>query len=148
MYQPLFAPDLVKNYSDIQRVLTEKSCQIIDARPSGRFSGSDKEPRSGLSSGHMPNSVNLPFIELVDQVSKTLLPKDQLEDLFRRKNIDLEKPIITTCGSGVTACMIYFALDYLGVKNISVYDGSWTEYASIPSSIIIKSQDMNEINNG
>ena len=86
----------------------------------------------------MPNAINIPFMELVDQNSKTLLPKDKLLDLFRNKNVDLEKPIIASCGSGVTASIIYFALDYLGVGNISVYDGSWTEYAGIPSSKIIK----------
>lgn len=121
-------------------MLKEKSCQILDARPAGRFLGIDNEPRPGLSSGHMPSAINIPFTEIVDPISKTLIQKDQLENLFKKKGIDLEKPIITTCGSGVTASMIYFALDYLGVKNIAVYDGSWTEYASIPTSSIIKQE--------
>lgn len=131
---------LVKKYSDIQHVIKERSCQIIDARPSGRFLGLEREPRPGLPSGHMPVSINLPFTELVDPVSKTLIPKDELENIFKRKGVDLEKPIIASCGSGVTASVIYFALDNIGVKNISVYDGSWTEYASVPTSIIIKQE--------
>jgi thiosulfate/3-mercaptopyruvate sulfurtransferase len=116
----------------------DKTCQILDARPAGRFSGREKEPRPGLSSGHMPNAINIPFAELVDPISKTLIPKEKLKNLFKTKGVDLDKPIITTCGSGVTASMIYFALDYLGITNIAVYDGSWTEYASMPSSIIVK----------
>ena len=86
----------------------------------------------------MPNSINIPFTELVDPISKTLIPRDQLLNLFKSKNVDLDKPIITSCGSGVTASIIYFALDYLGKQNISLYDGSWTEYASQSSSVIIK----------
>jgi thiosulfate/3-mercaptopyruvate sulfurtransferase len=88
----------------------------------------------------MPNAINIPFVELVDPISKTLLTKDRLESLFKIKGVDFEKPIITSCGSGVTASIIYFALDYLGLKNIAVYDGSWTEYASIPTSTIIKQE--------
>ena len=86
----------------------------------------------------MPNAINVPFPEIMDPSTKTLLSKDQLLNLFKSKGVDLEKPIITTCGSGVTASMLYFALEYIGCKNISVYDGSWTEYASHPESQIVK----------
>ena len=78
-------------------------------------------------------------MEIVDPKTKTLLPKDQLADLFKIKGVDLDKPIVTTCGSGVTAAMLYFALEYLGAKGpLGVYDGSWTEYASLPTSKILK----------
>ena len=112
--------------------------QLVDARPSGRFKGTDPEPRPGLSSGHMPNAINVPFPEIMDPLTKKLLSKEDLMKLFQSKGVDLEKPVITTCGSGVTACMLYFALEYIGCKNISVYDGSWTEYASRPESKIVK----------
>ena len=137
-YHATLNPAIVKSYQEIQAALSQKSAQILDARPAGRFSGKDPEPRAGLSSGHMPLSISLPFPDLVDPVSKTLLPKDRLLALFQSKKIDLSQPIICTCGSGITAAMIYVALEQVGAATFSVYDGSWAEYASLPSSVIVK----------
>ena len=103
--------------------------QILDARPAGRFTGKDPEPREGLSSGHMPGSINVPFSAVLDPETKAFLPKDTLKKLFEEKGVDPSKPIITTCGTGVTAVAIATALEEAGygdAEKRKVYDGSWT----------------------
>ncbi|KAI1454543.1 thiosulfate sulfurtransferase [Annulohypoxylon moriforme] len=106
--------------------------QIIDARPNGRFTGKDPEPREGLSSGHMPGSISIPFSAVLDPKTKAFLPKEQLQKLFKEKGVDPSKPIISTCGTGVTAVVIDTALEEAGYgtpETRRVYDGSWTEWA-------------------
>lgn len=103
--------------------------QILDARPQGRWSGKAPEPRPGLSSGHMPGSTNVPFSELLDPTTRMILPADQLRKIFGAKGIDPDKPIITSCGTGVTAAVVDAALDEAGYGDESrrrLYDGSWT----------------------
>ncbi len=100
--------------------------QIVDMRPSERFLGKVAEPREGLRSGHIPKSRSFPFSELVKD--GRLISQEELRKLFRQKNIDLSKPIISTCGSGVTAPILNLALATLGVDNLSVYDGSWAQW--------------------
>ncbi|RQM08824.1 hypothetical protein DH86_00002983 [Scytalidium sp. 3C] len=118
--------------------------QILDARSKGRWSGTDPEPRPGLSSGHMPGSISLPMTELLDPEKKTMLPPDQLRKIFESKGIDPQRPIINSCGTGVTAAVIDAALIEAGYGEESrrrLYDGSWTEFAQRvkPSdSLIIK----------
>ena len=139
-YNSNFKPDLVKKYKDITNHISQcnKNVHVIDARPSGRFDGKDPEPRAGLDSGSMPYSINLPFSNLIDPSTKSLKSESELKKVFNDLNVDINKPIITTCGSGVTASIVYFALKELGAQDVSVYDGSWAEYASIPNSKIIK----------
>lgn len=102
--------------------------QILDARPYGRWSGKDPEPRPGLESGHIPGSISIPVSDLLDPVSKTILPGDQLRKVFEAKGVDPEKPIINSCGTGVTAAVIDAALTEAGYGNEKrrLYDGSWT----------------------
>jgi thiosulfate/3-mercaptopyruvate sulfurtransferase len=103
--------------------------QILDARSQGRWEGSEAEPRPGLRSGHMPGSTNIPFQELLDPDTKALLPKDELRKIFESKHIDPTKPIITSCGTGVTAAIIEAALkvaDFGKSDDRRLYDGSWT----------------------
>ncbi|KAK7738558.1 hypothetical protein SLS53_006078 [Cytospora paraplurivora] len=103
--------------------------QIIDARGYPRWSGNDPEPRPGLSSGHMPGSINIPFGEVLDPQTKTYLPKDKLRELFEKKGVDPNKPVITSCGTGVTAVVLETALAEAGFgtpETRKVYDGSWT----------------------
>ena len=102
--------------------------QVLDARPQGRFEGGAAEPRPGLRSGHIPGSLSLPSERLVDPVLRTLLPPDRLRALFLAAGIDLARPIVTTCGSGVTAGALAFALHRLGQDAVAVYDGSWSEW--------------------
>jgi thiosulfate/3-mercaptopyruvate sulfurtransferase len=103
--------------------------QILDARSEGRFKGNAPEPRPGLSSGHMPGSINIPYYLLLDPQTKAFLPPEQLRKVFEEKGVDPEKPIISSCGTGVTACIIETALDeaqYGSPGSRKVYDGSWT----------------------
>lgn len=139
--------ELVSNYADIIGNIEQlkvsqgkQGRQLVDARPAGRFAGTDPEPRAGLSSGHMPYSFNVPFNEVTDKATDKLKQGAELRQLFEQKGIDLGRPITTTCGSGVTASVLYFALLNAGVspQNLSVYDGSWTEYALNPHSEIVK----------
>ncbi|KAH6582270.1 hypothetical protein BASA60_002032 [Batrachochytrium salamandrivorans] len=111
---------------------------IVDARPAGRFYGSDPEPRAGLSSGHIPESRSMPSVMVFDPSTKDLLSPADLRKLCESRGINLDRPIICTCGSGVTASILYFAFERAGAKELAVYDGSWTEYASTPNARIGK----------
>ena len=110
--------------------------QILDARSAARFNGTAPEPRPGLSSGHMPGATSLPFTELIED--GRLKPAEKLRELFLTKQINLQQPITTTCGSGVTAAVIALGLEIAGAQDVSLYDGSWAEYAQQPDSIIEK----------
>jgi thiosulfate/3-mercaptopyruvate sulfurtransferase len=128
-------PESVKNLSQLKDKITNHQ-QILDARSAARFNGTAPEPRPGLSSGHMPGATSVPFTELVED--GRLKPADKLRELFLAKQVDLQQPITTTCGSGVTAAVIALGLEVVGAKNISLYDGSWAEYAQQPESVIEK----------
>jgi len=130
--------DAVRNFAQIQQMIAERA-QILDARSSGRFTGVLPEPRTGISSGHMPGAINTPFTELAE--SGRLKSPEQLRDYFAAKGVNIEQPITTTCGSGVTAAVIALSLEIAGGKNVSLYDGSWAEYAQRPESVIEKSDD-------
>ncbi|CAG8647150.1 4436_t:CDS:2 [Acaulospora morrowiae] len=135
---PTLNTKLVRNYDDIRKNIDSNLEQVLDARPGLRFTGEAPEPRPGLPSGHMPHSISVPFNSVIDPNTKnTLLKDEELKKLFESKNVDLEKPIILSCGSGVTATMLYSALEKIGAKNLAVYDGSWTEYASKEGSPIV-----------
>jgi thiosulfate/3-mercaptopyruvate sulfurtransferase len=110
--------------------------QILDARSTARFNGTAPEPRPGISSGHMPGATNIPFTELFED--GRLKPAQQLREYFATKNIELHRPITTTCGSGVTAAVIALSLEVVGAKDVTLYDGSWSEYAQHPDSVIEK----------
>jgi thiosulfate/3-mercaptopyruvate sulfurtransferase len=128
--------EAVTNLTQLKERLA-KHDQILDARSASRFNGTAPEPRPGLSSGHMPGATNIPFTELVED--GCLKPANKLHEYFASKNVDLHLPIITTCGSGVTAAVIALALEVIDdAKNVTLYDGSWTEYAQQPDSVIEK----------
>lgn len=105
--------------------------QILDARSEGRWKGTEPEPRPGLSSGHIPHSISVPVSSLLDVKTKALLPSSDLKALFKSKGIDPSKPIISSCGTGVTAAVIDAALVEAGYpsEKKGLYDGSWTEWA-------------------
>jgi thiosulfate/3-mercaptopyruvate sulfurtransferase len=126
----------IKSYADIQKLLASRE-QILDARSAARFEGTAPEPRPGISSGHMPGSISIPFTELV--VDGFLKSPEALHEYFTTKQVDLDRPLTTTCGSGVTAAVVALALELAGATNISLYDGSWAEYASQSASEIVKS---------
>ncbi|KAG0096876.1 hypothetical protein BGZ93_003825 [Podila epicladia] len=139
----------IRDYKQILHIVKDSntSTTIIDARPSARFTGAAPEPRAGLSSGHMPGAKNVTFMELFDQQTGELYNDDQLLAAFTRAGVNVDelkksesasKDVVLSCGSGVSACVVYFALERLGLKHLAVFDGSWTEYASRPESIIVK----------
>lgn len=103
--------------------------QILDARSAGRFNGEDPEPRKGLRGGHIPGSYNLPFTELFDQAG-LFKRGDALRRAYLDAGVDLNRPIVTTCGSGVTASVLALGLHLLGHRNVGLYDGSWSEWGA------------------
>jgi thiosulfate/3-mercaptopyruvate sulfurtransferase len=125
----------VKNFSEIQQLIAGRA-QILDARSSARFTGSAPEPRAGIPSGHMPGATSLPFTELVED--GRLKSPETLRSLFAEKKVDLQQPITTTCGSGVTAAVVTLALEIAGANNFTLYDGSWADYAQQPNAVIEK----------
>jgi thiosulfate/3-mercaptopyruvate sulfurtransferase len=118
----------VRDLSAMRHNVDTQEEQVIDARSAGRFAGTAPEPRPGLRGGHIPGSRNLPYTELVLPNGK-MRPPDELRQMFDAVGADLRQPIVVSCGSGTTACSLALALDLLGATNVSVYDGSWTEWA-------------------
>lgn len=127
--------DAVRDFSQIQKIIGDRG-QILDARSSGRFHGALPEPRAGISSGHMPGATSVPFTELAED--GRLKPAEKLREIFAAKGVDLQQPITTTCGSGVTAAVVALGLELAGAENVSLYDGSWAEYAQRPDAVIEK----------
>jgi thiosulfate/3-mercaptopyruvate sulfurtransferase len=125
----------VKHFSEIQQMIAAHG-QILDARSAGRFAGTLPEPRPGLSSGHMPGATSIPYTELVED--GRLKPVEELRRIFVKKGVDLEQPITTTCGSGVTAAVLALGLEAAGAKQVTLYYGSWAEYAAHPEAVIEK----------
>ena len=129
----------IKDLNQLSETLAEHEQvrpQILDARSAARFNGTAPEPRPGISSGHMPGAISLPYTDLVEDGH--LKSATQIQQILTTKNIDINHPITTTCGSGVTAAVISLALEIAGAKDTSLYDGSWAEYASQPQPIIEK----------
>lgn len=121
--------NFMKFFDDIKKASKGKTHKIIDARSSDRFNCLVEEPRAGLRSGTIPNSKNIPFKMLLDE-DGLLKPKAELQTAFSRV-INKNDDVIFSCGSGITACVLALGAEILGYKNISVYDGSWTEYGSL-----------------
>ncbi len=113
--------------------------RIVDVRPPARFAGSQPEPRPGVRGGHMPGAINLPFGQLLTVEGDSFLPRDELVEHFRAAGIGDETDVITTCGSGVTACILSLGLHLTGHQRWSVYDGSWTEWGSREDTQVEKS---------
>ena len=118
--------DLVEDLEAVRETLERKSAQVVDARSAARFSGEAPEPRAGLRGGHMPGAFNLPSSAVIEDGA--LLPADRLREAFHAARINTQAPIITTCGSGVSAAILALALARLGRLDVPVYDGSWTEW--------------------
>jgi thiosulfate/3-mercaptopyruvate sulfurtransferase len=123
-----FRPELVRLKEDVKANIASKAAQVLDARSAGRFQGKDPEPRAGLRGGHIPGSCNLPYNLLVDPDAKTVLPAAELRARFQAAGIDPARPVITSCGSGVTACVLALGLHLIGAGSVAVYDGSWSEW--------------------
>lgn len=135
-FQARLDADAVVNFEQVQSLLTA-GAQVLDARSAGRFTGTDPEPRPGLPSGHMPGATSVPFTDLV--AAGRLKPPAELAAIFQGKGVDLARPITTTCGSGITAAVVSLALELAGARQVTLYDGSWAEYAAHPQAKIERS---------
>jgi len=126
VFTPRLDESFVASLDEVREALATGSAQVVDARPADRFCGEAPEPRPGLKSGHMPGSLNLPFVDIVEH--GRLKSPEALKATFAEHKIDLMKPIITSCGSGVSAAILALAVEEAGGKVEGLYDGSWAEW--------------------
>jgi len=128
IFTPRLEDSFVASLDEVRAALASGSAQVVDARPAERFRGAVPEPRANVKSGRMPGSLNLPFVDIIEHGS--LKAPDALKTVFAEHKIDLGKPVITTCGSGVTAAILALAVEEAGGKVEGLYDGSWAEWGS------------------
>ena len=127
-FEPIFDRSAVCPLHEMKTAVSTRAIQVVDARPADRFAGEVPEPRQGVRAGHMPGAANVSFLDLADD--GRLKSADALRALFQDAGIDPDKPVVTSCGSGVTAAVVNLALESLGNRATRLYDGSWTEWGS------------------
>ena len=132
-FTAIFDPGHLAAKGDVQSILGSDSCVLADARSAARFAGESSEPRPGVSPGHIPGSRNLPQGALFNP-DNSMKRGDALRAAFEQAGIDLSKPMITTCGSGITAAVLLFGAHLLGKRDVKLYDGSWAEWGSDPTT--------------
>lgn len=134
--QPAFRQELVRSAEEVTAILDDQPQQMVDARSAARFRGEVPEPRAGLRGGHMPGARNLPFDRLLT-LDGLMKSADEITAVFQAAGVTLGAPIVTTCGSGVTASVLALALARLGYGDVPVYDGSWSEWGCLPDTPIV-----------
>jgi thiosulfate/3-mercaptopyruvate sulfurtransferase len=120
-------PALVRDFAAVMDIVKERTAQMVDARSASRFLAQEPEPRAGVRGGHMPGARNVHYRALIT-ADGTLKPREELRATFEQAGVDLAKPIVTTCGSGLSAAILMLALDEIGTRDAALYDGSWTEW--------------------
>ncbi len=126
-FRPDYRPTRLRGVGDLIRNVATQSELVLDARAAGRFTGATPEPRAGMRSGHMPGSANIPYTDLLN-TDGTFKPAADLKARFAVAGVDGARPVVTSCGSGVTACILTLGLRLSGLPEGAVYDGSWTEW--------------------
>jgi thiosulfate/3-mercaptopyruvate sulfurtransferase len=135
-FTPRLSSDLVHDIGQMRRLVESGRAQIVDARPNARFTGEAPEPRRGLRSGHMPGAISLPSSSVM-AAGGVMKSADDLKAAFEGAGVDLKKPIVTTCGSGITASVLALALARIGKSRTPVYDGSWSEWGALADTPVV-----------
>lgn len=128
IYRATYRPELIYDLRQMRHIQQTGSHQILDARSADSFQGQRPMTDPGLQPGHIPNSINIPYVSLTDSEQHTLLPNQPLQLLFEDAGVNLSQPCVTTCGSGVSAAVLLLALYQIGLTDIPMYDGSWAEW--------------------
>ena len=129
-------PSLLRDFDAVMDIVADRSAQMVDARSAGRFTGAEAEPRAGVRGGHMSGAANVHFRSLLTP-DNTFKRPAELRATFEVAGVDIAKPIVTTCGTGVTAAILMLALEEIGASNVALYDGSWTEWGSRPEAPVV-----------
>ncbi|HEX2146896.1 MAG TPA: 3-mercaptopyruvate sulfurtransferase [Pseudorhizobium sp.] len=138
-FTPSFQPEKVIDLARMKAIVDSRSSQVADARSAARFTGSEPEPRQGLRSGHMPGARNLP--SSVFSSGGKLKPVPELRSILQDAGLDLDRPVVTSCGSGITAAIITLALESVGHEENALYDGSWTEWGGRTDTAVVTGSD-------
>lgn len=129
-------PALIRDFNAVMNTVADRSAQIADARSASRFTATEPEPRAGVRGGHMPGAVNVHYRSLLND-DGTFKSSDELRATIARAGIDATRPVITSCGTGVTAAIVMLALQEIGAPDVALYDGSWTEWGSRPEAPVV-----------
>lgn len=132
-FSPAPCPAIMRNFDDVMAIVKNGSARMVDARSAARFRAEEPEPRAGVRGGHMPGAANVPWRSVLSDTG-TLKGADDLRAIFAAAGVDAEGPIVTTCGSGISAAILMLALRRIGAPDVALYDGSWTEWGGRPEA--------------
>jgi len=134
-FTAILKPDMVCDFDAVMGIVKDARAQMVDARSALRFTAEEPEPRAGVRGGHMPGAINVHYRKLIAD-DGTLKPPVEIKTAF--SNVDLERPIVTTCGSGLTAAILMLALSEIGKRDVALYDGSWTEWGGRSEAPVVR----------